>query len=175
MLRRIPLALFAVIALVGCLGSTAASDEDLEAWFDAGCGEVLVWARTRPALPEVPPTAGGLAPGPVVLYAEELASGADALALRLNALGPPGDGKGDELYDKLLAELSEVSSRATAVADEYRSTTAIQLTELAPLLTEANDLSIGVATAFRAFSRDPDVGPIVVEVESCEAVGAILG
>jgi hypothetical protein len=175
MLPRIVVPLLAMAALAGCLGSNGAPDADLEAWLDDGCGEVLLWARDRPALPEAPPTVGGLAPGPVVAYAEELAAGADGLTLRLQALGPPGNDAADELYDDLLAELAEVSSGATAVADEYRSEPAIPLTELAPLLREATDLSVGVATAFRAFSRDPDVGPIVVEIDSCEAVSAIIG
>lgn len=175
MVLRLAFPIVATLTLAGCLGSNAARDQDLEAWFDVGCGEVLAWARARPALPEVPPTVGGLAPGPVVVYAEELASGADSLILRLRALGPPDDDAGDELYEDLIGELSGVSTGAAAVADEYRSKPAIPLTELAPLLREATDLSVGVATAFRAFARDPDVGPIVVDIESCEAVSAILG
>lgn len=175
MLRRVLCSLLAMIALAGCFATNDASDADLEAWFDAGCAEVLAWAAARPAVPEAPPTAGGLAPGPIVTYAEELASGADGLALRLRALGPPGEEHADGLYDGFLAELSAVSSGATAVADRYRSEPAIPLGELAPLITEATDLSVGVATAFRAFARDPDVGPIVVDVESCNAASAILG
>lgn len=175
MLCRVLVPLLAALPLAGCLGSNGAPDAQLEGWLDDGCGEVLLWARDRPALPEVPPTAGGLAPSPVVGYAEELAAGADSLTLRLRALGPPENDAADRLYDDLLAELAEVSTGATAVADEYRSVPAIPVTELAPLLREATDLSVGVSTAFRAFSRDPDVGPIVVEIESCEAVSAIIG
>jgi hypothetical protein len=109
-----------------------------------------------------------------VQYAEELEAGADSLTLRLQSLGPPGDDAGDRLYDGLLAELSVVSTRAAALSDEYRSKTAIPLAEIAPIIRQATDLSVGVATAFRAFGRDPDVGPIVVDVQSCQAVGAIL-
>jgi hypothetical protein len=122
----------------------------------------------------VAPTVGGLETGPVVQYAEELEAGADSLTLRLQSLGPPGDDAGDRLYDGLLAELSVVSTRAAALSDEYRSKTAIPLAEIAPIIRQATDLSVGVATAFRAFGRDPDVGPIVVDVQSCQAVGAIL-
>ena len=165
----------AMLVLVGCLGGSGPADADLAAWLDDGCDEVLQWARERPVLPEAPPTLGGLAPGPVVAYTDELAAGADSLTLRLRALGPPGNEAADHLYDDLLASLAEVSTGASSVADEYRSEAAIPLNELTPLLREATDLSVGVSTAFRAFSRDPEVGPIVVEIPSCEAVSAIIG
>ncbi len=172
---RLAVVAVAVVAFAGCNGTDAAQDQELEEWFRAGCGEVLLWAQALPTLPEVAPTVGGLQPAPVVRFAEELGSGADSLILRLESLGPPGDESGDRLYGELIGELSDVSTQGAALADDYRGEAAIPLTEVEPIIREATELSAGVATAFRAFGRDPDVGPIVVDVESCQAVGQILG
>jgi hypothetical protein len=173
-LLRVAIAILALFASPACAGTDAAHDQELEDWFTAGCGEVLLWARALPTLPEVAPTVGGLQPAPVVRFAEELSSGADSLILRLESLGPPGDESGDLLYAGLLAELSDVSTQGTALADQYRAAAAIPLTELDPIIRQATDLSAGVATAFRSFGRDPDVGPVVLDIESCQAVGQIL-
>ena len=175
-LRRVLLAA-ALLAAAACNGNGtgAAPDPELQEWFEAGCGEVLLWAQALPTLPEVSPTVGGLEPAPVVRYAEELASGADSLILRLESLGPTGADAGDALSRDLVAALSDVSTEGAALADQYRGQAAIPLNQVEPIVRQATDLSAGVATAFRAFGRDPDVGPVVADIESCQAVGRILG
>ncbi len=175
MALRLAIAMVALWASTACNGTNAAQNQELEDWFTAGCGEVLLWAQALPTLPEVAPTVGGLQPAPVVRFAEELGSGADSLTLRLESLGPPGSESGDQLYADLLSELGDVSTQGSALADQYRATAAIPLTEVEPIIRQATSLSAGVATAFRSFGRDPEVGPIVLEIESCQAVGQILG
>ncbi len=175
MALRLAITLVTLFASTACRGTDDVQDQALQGWFTAGCGEVLLWAQALPTLPEVAPTVGGLQPAPVVRFAEELSSGADSLVLRLESLGPPGSESGDLLYADLLSELADVSTQGSALADQYRATAAIPLTEVEPIVRQATTLSAGVATAFRAFGRDPDVGPIVLEIESCQAVGQILG
>ncbi len=67
-----------------------------------------------------------------------------------------------------------MSTQGAALADRYRATAAVPFSELEPIIRQATELSAGVATAFRAFGRDPDVGPTVVDIESCQAVGQII-